>query len=74
MIYKIKALLEVAWMVILPLIISNLVIYLIGSFLAWGWDPREWWLITSTWGRVLAVIIELSIIVNIPKFWEDFEL
>jgi hypothetical protein len=74
MIYKIKALLEITWLIILPLIISHLVIYLIGSFLAWSWDPREWWLITSTWGRVLAVLIELSIIANIPKFWDDFNI
>jgi hypothetical protein len=74
MIYKIKVLLEITWMIILPLIISNLVIYLIGSFIAWSLDPREWWLITSTWGRLVLVIIELSVIANIPKFWDDFNI
>jgi hypothetical protein len=70
--YKLTAFFEVLWMILLPLLIANVAIYLIGSFVAWNWDPREWWLITSTWGRFILVIIELSVIANIPKFWDDF--
>lgn len=69
---KIKAILEVAWMILLPLLIGNTVIYTIGAFIAWNPNPMGWWLLTSTWGRVIAVIIELSIIANVPKFWEDY--
>ena len=72
--YKLKAILEVVWMILLPLLIGNAIIYGIGAFVAWNSNPMGWWLLTSTWGRVLAVMIELSIIANIPKFWEDFEL
>lgn len=70
--YKLKAIMEVIWMIVLPILITNTVIYLLGSFIAWSWDPGEWWLITSTWGRFVLVIIELSVIANIPKFWDDF--
>ncbi len=70
--YKLKAIMEVIWMIVVPILITNTVIYLLGSFIAWSWDPGEWWLITSTWGRFVLVIIELSVIANIPKFWDDF--
>jgi hypothetical protein len=69
--YKLKAILEVVWMILLPLLIGNAIIYVIGAFVAWSSNPMEWWLLTSTWGRVLAVIMELSIIANVPKFWDD---
>lgn len=71
---KLKAILEVVRMILIPLLIGNVVIYIIGAFIAWNSNPMEWWLLTSTGGRVLAVILELSVIANIPKFWEEFEL
>lgn len=71
---KLKAILEVLRMILIPLLIGNVVIYIIGAFIAWNSNPTEWWLLTSTGGRVLAVILELSVIANVPKFWEEFEL
>ena len=60
-------------MVILPLVIANGVYYLLGSFIAWDFNPYHWWAFTTTFGRVLMVIFEVSILVNIPKWWEQFE-
>jgi hypothetical protein len=71
--YTLLAILKVIWMVILPLVIANGVYYLLGSFIAWDFNPYHWWAFTTTFGRVLMVIFEVSILVNIPKWWEQFE-
>ena len=71
--YKINATLEVIWMITLPLLISNGVFYLLGSFIAWDFNPFHWWAFTTTFGRVLMVIVEVAILVNIPSWWEQFE-
>lgn len=71
--YKINAVLEVMWMITLPLLISNGVFYLLGSFIAWDFNPFHWWAFTTTFGRVLMVIVEVAILVNIPSWWEQFE-
>ena len=70
----IKAVLHVLWMILVPLVIANGIWYLLGAFIAWDWNPMNWWLFTNPFGRVLAVLLEISIMANIPKFWEDFEL
>ena len=69
----IKAVLHVLWMILVPLAIANGIWYLIGSFIAWDWNPMNWWLFTNPFGRVLAILLEISIVANIPKFWEDLE-
>jgi hypothetical protein len=74
LIYKIKAILIVIGMVLIPLAIGNGVYYLIGSFVAWDWNPTNWWLFTSVWGRVIFVLLEISVLANIPKFWEELDL
>ena len=51
--YKINAVLEVMWMITLPLVIANGLFYLLGSFIAWDFDPFHWWAFTTTVGRVL---------------------
>jgi hypothetical protein len=71
--YKINAVLEVIWMITLPLVIANGVFYLLGSFIAWDFDPFHWWAFTTTVGRVLMVIVEVAILVNIPTWWEQFD-
>jgi len=68
---KIKAILEVIWMFLVPFVIANGTFYLLGSFIAMDWNPINWWLLTSTWGRVITVFIEIAVIAQIPKFWED---
>jgi membrane protein YdbS with pleckstrin-like domain len=71
--HKINAVLEVMWMITLPLVIANGVFYLLGSFIAWDFDPFHWWAFTTTVGRVLMVIVEVAILVNIPTWWEQFD-
>lgn len=68
-----KAILHVIWMILVPLIIANGIWYLLGSFIAWDWNPANWWLFTSYWGRAIAIFIEMSLLVNIPDFWKQFE-
>lgn len=67
----IKAFFEVIWMILVPLVIANGIWYLLGAFVAWDWNPMNWWLFTTTFGRVIAIIIELGIISAVPDFWES---
>jgi len=71
--YIINAFLEGLWMILLPLVIANGIFYLLGSFIAWDFNPFNWWAFTSTFGRVLMVIVEVAILVNIPTWWEQFD-
>jgi|APCry1669189768_1035252.scaffolds.fasta_scaffold19553_1 hypothetical protein len=66
-----KAIAEVIRLVLIPFIFANGIWYLIGSFIAWDWNPMHWWMITSTIGRILGAIIELCILANVPRFWEE---
>jgi hypothetical protein len=68
-----KSILHIIWMILLPFAIANGIWYLLGAFVAWDWNPMNWWLLTNPFGRVLAVLLEISIFANIPKFWEAFE-
>jgi hypothetical protein len=69
----IRATLHVIWMILVPLVIANGIWYLLGAFIAQDWNPMHWWLFTSVWGRIIAVLIEVSVLANIPDFWEQFE-
>jgi hypothetical protein len=71
--YKLFAILNVMWMIIFPLVISNGIYYLLGSFIAQDLNPYHWWMFTSTFGRVLMVFFEVMILVSIPKWWEQFK-
>lgn len=44
---------------VLNIIAIHIFLYLIGSFLAWDFNPLHWWLFTATWGRILFVLIYL---------------
>jgi len=57
---------------IIPLVVANGMIYLIGSFIAMDFDYNNWWAFRSTFGRVLLSLIELIIFSNIPKWWEQY--
>lgn len=79
---KIKAVLEVICMVLLPLLIANLFIYVIGCFIAWDMNPMNWWLFTTIVGRVFYIIYFVIVLVVdimhqlfgtklIKKIWKD---
>jgi len=40
----------------------NLITYAAAAFISWDFNPAQWWLITSGWGRLVLVIIEWRII------------
>ena len=42
---------------ILVTIAIHIFLYLIGSFIAWDFNPLHWWLFTATWGRILFTLI-----------------
>jgi hypothetical protein len=58
---------------LLKIILVFALYYFIGSFIAWDFNPFNWWAFTSTFGRVLMVIVEVAILVNIPTWWEQFD-
>ena len=45
---------------ILVTIAIHIFLYLIGSFIAWNFNPLHWWLFTTTWGRVIFISIFIS--------------
>ena len=45
-------------------IVVNVLWYLTFAFIYWNPNPLEWWLFTNPWGRVILVLMELSIIGN----------
>mgnify|MGYP000244352210 FL=1 len=69
---RFKAILEVIWMTFLPLLIANIFIYVIGSFIAWDMNPMNWLLFTTTIGRVIYVIYFVMVLVKVPDFWDQF--
>ena len=40
------------------------VLYLIGCFIAWDINPLHWWIFTSSFGRILFLLFEMTCIVN----------
>jgi hypothetical protein len=71
--YNLLAILNVIWMIILPLVIANGIYYLLGSFIARDLNFHHWWMFTSTFGRVLMVFFEVMVLASIPKWWEQFK-
>jgi hypothetical protein len=49
---------------IVGFIFLHLVVYLIGSFIAWDWNPLHWWIFTSSFGRILFLIFEMICFFN----------
>jgi hypothetical protein len=71
---KIKAILYVIAMILVPLGIINTIFYLICSFVALDFNPTNWLLFEYWWGRILFVFFEIFVLASVPKFWEDFDL
>lgn len=71
--YKLKAILKVVWMIILPLAIGNIAFYLIGAFVALDPNPMNWWILCSIPGRIITAVLEMIILANIPYFWDEFQ-
>jgi hypothetical protein len=58
--------------IIIPFLIVNGFIYLIGSFIAQDFTIYNWWVYRTTFGRILLSLIEIMVLVNIPKWWEQY--
>jgi hypothetical protein len=58
--------------IVLPLIITNFIAYLIGSFIAMDFNINNWWAYTSTFGRILLSFFELMILLNITKWYSQY--
>jgi hypothetical protein len=69
---RFKAILEVIWMVFLPLLIANIFIYVICSFIALDMNPMNWLLFTTTIGRIIYIIYFVMVLVKVPDFWDQF--
>ena len=46
-------------------IVSNVFWYLVFSFIYLDLNPETWWVIKNSWGRLILILLELSIIHNI---------
>ena len=71
--YKILGVLEVIKLIIIPLVVVNFIVYLCGVFIAWNFNPMDWLLIKTTFGRVCLLVLELCILGTTPKFWDEFD-
>lgn len=69
---KIKAILRVIWMILVPIILANTFLYIIGTFIAWDTNPLHWWMLTSITGRCLYLLYNILVLANTPTFWEEF--
>jgi hypothetical protein len=69
----IKSVLYVIGLFLIPMVCINLLCYLIGSFIAWDWNPRNWLLFSTIWGRVIFIVVEFMFLVKSPELIEDFE-
>ena len=48
-------------------LLANLFLYGIGSFIAFDWNPMNWLLLTEWVGRVIFLLIEMCLLVNLIK-------
>lgn len=63
MIYKIQATFKLLfWCVLI-----NAIYWMIGSFIALDINPMNWWLFTSTTGRIIVIILEIQVLVSAIK-------
>lgn len=69
----IKAVFKILLMIVIPMILGNLVYYIIGSFLALDFNPLNWWAFKDPAGRIIITLFEIILLVNVPKFWEDID-
>lgn len=43
----------------------HLIVYLFGSFIAWDINPLNWWLLSTSIGRIFFLVFEILCIVNL---------
>lgn len=67
--YKIKAILKVMCMILVPMLITNIFYYIVGVFVAWDFNPAHWAVFTNTWGRIVLVVLELATLSSAQDFW-----
>ena len=69
----IKALFMILLKIAIPMILANLIYYLIGSFIALDFNPVNWWVFEETVGRIIIAILEIILLFYTPEFWEDID-
>ena len=67
----IKSILYVIGLFLIPMFFINLFFYLIGSFIARDWNPSNWLLFTTVWGRILFIVVEMVFLVRSPELIEE---
>ena len=50
------------WLGIRVLLFIHFIFYIFGCFIFWGFNPMNWWLLTSTVGRIITLILEIMLI------------
>jgi hypothetical protein len=48
-------------------LLVNLLLYGIGSFIAFDWNPLNWWLLSAWGGRVLFLFIEMYVLATVAQ-------
>lgn len=56
----------------LALLLVYVVVYLFFSFVAWDFNPLHWWLITSTFGRIVFGFIIFGLLQVTAEYYEEF--
>lgn len=56
------------------LLLPNLILYIIGAFIALDWNISHWSIFSHILGRIIVVIIELVAISTIPETAETLDL
>ena len=70
MMHKLKGIIEVIKLILIPFVILNFIVYLCGAFIAWNFNPMDWLLIKTTFGGICLLVLELCILGTTPKFWD----
>lgn len=48
-------------------LLLNVVVYLLGSFIAWDLNSLHWWTFRETAGRILFLVVELFLLATTFK-------
>jgi hypothetical protein len=72
--YTIKAIFKILWLILLPMILFNIPVYLIGWLVTNDLNPTNWLLLTTSVGRFVLGVYEFVMLVFVPNFWEEFDM
>ena len=72
--YTIKAIFKILWLILLPMILFNIPVYLIGWLVTNDLNPTNWQLLTTSIGRFVLGVYEFVMLVFVPNFWEEFDM